>query len=151
MVHAEKITGGTIAGLLAAFLLTLALTACGTATDRTDNADEFRSKVTETGFDVALLPEREGRPDLVEGEVTSEDGISSRFSFAFGPAPERVLPAPADGGEAVWFPAGDELHYWMDYTETDSATRKQRNHYYDAVFAVEDTACQIVADQDCGS
>lgn len=146
----SKLTGGVIGGLLAAMLLALILSGCGSATARSDNAEEFKQRVAETGYDVTFLPEREGHPDLVEGVVTSEEGMASRFSFAFGPAPEGVLPAPAVNAEAVWFPEGDEVNYWMDYTELKGDSRKKRNHYYDAVFAVEDTACQVVADQDCG-
>ena len=143
-----KRSGRIAGGLLPIVLGAVLLSGCGTATGRTDNAEEFREQVAGIGADVRLLPEREGRPDLVEGIVISKDGAAARFSFAFGPAPERNLPAPARNGEAVWFNRGDQVYYWVDYEF--SGPKDERNRFYEAAFAVEDTACRVVADRDCG-
>lgn len=130
-------------------LLAFVFAACGSATDRSDNADEFRERVTALGHDVRLIPEREGRPELVEGIVVSKDGIAKQFSFAFGPAPGRDLPPPANAADATWFSVGDEVYYWIDFT-VQRAPAKQQNNFFEAAFAVEDTACQVVAQRNCG-
>ena len=150
MVRSDTKSRGGLVGTLAVAMLAAALvaTGCGSANDRTDNADEFREKVTELGHDVRLIPEKEGRPDLVEGIIVSEDGIARNFAFAFGPAPDPDLPPPADETKATWFEEGDEMYYWVDYDFETS--KKKRERFYDAAFAVEDTACEVVADRDCG-
>ena len=148
MWRERKLREWILGGVMLPLLLVAFLAGCGSANDRTDNANEFREKVTQLGHDVRLIPEREGRPDLVEGIVISKDGLAKQFSFAFGPAPNRDLPDPAVPRESVWFTKGDQVYFWVDYEF--GSNKQQRENFYDAAFAVEDTACQVVADQDCG-
>lgn len=124
----------------------MALSACGGRT-ASDNANEFREKMDVGGHAVLLEPERTGRPDLVVGKYITEDGEPVEFSFSFGPAPSRDLPAPANLNEAIWFDAGDEVHFWV--RPRFVRDKKKLNRYYDALFAIEDTACQVVAGRDC--
>jgi hypothetical protein len=129
-----------------ALVAAVTLSACGGKTG-SQNADEFRSRVNAAGHAVVFEPERTGRPDLVVGKFITEDGEPVDFSFSFGPAPSRDLPAPADTTESVWFDAGDEVHFWVQPRFVRD--RKKLNRYYEALFAIEDTACQVVAERDC--
>ena len=119
----------------------------GTSDDRRDNADEFRAKLEQIGYDVELQPKSEVHPGLVIGKATSEDGIDSSFAYMFGPAPER-LPFKLERNGAVWIEFGDEANYWIEEFPL-GLTPMESDRVLDMRFAIEDAGCQVVSGSDC--
>jgi len=120
---------------------------CGTMTQG-QNADEFSDQMARSGVAFRLEPRDDTRPGLVEGRAATRHGTALDFVFDFGPAPEKALPKPAIGKEAVWFNAGDEVFYWVeDYPAGLSG--KEEDKALDMKFKIEDIACQVVANRDC--
>jgi hypothetical protein len=140
--------GVKVAAFVVLGLATLA--GCGGAT-REENAADFREQVQQLGYEIKLLPARDEAPALVEGVGTSKDGLEGRFSYSFGPDPSRKVPRAARVGYGVWFNAGDQFYSWTgDYPPSPKPDNRQINRFYDMMIDIDNVACQIVADRDCG-
>lgn len=115
------------------------------------HAAEFRDQVQRLGHEVRLLPARDGWPGLVEGIGTSRDGIKARFTYSFGPDPRRDVPAGAKVGFVEWFDGGDGFYAW---TEDDPSSldlgKRQISSFYDMLIDIDDAACRVIVDRNCG-
>ena len=120
----------------------------GGSDDRLQNANEFRDRLEKLDYSVELEPESKAHPGLVIGQATTKDGIDSSFAFTFGPAPEQ-LPAELEADGAVWVELGDQVNYWIEEFPADVGPMES-DRVIDMRFELEDTACQVVADQNCG-
>jgi hypothetical protein len=146
------VTNRTVAAGVATLFLALAgllaLAGCGPK-GQAENAAEFRDRLEALGYELTLLPEADGRPGQVAGVATTEDGVSSKFAFSFGPAPEPELTEPADSSDTVWITAGDEFLYWMsEYPR--GLPPDEDDRLLEMRFAIEDAACRVVAGRNCG-
>ena len=137
----------SFSGFLTLMAAAVLIAGCGSYT-QTDNAVEFRDKISKTSIAYRLEPEREGRPGIVQGKAATEAGTVVNFVFSFGPAPEMNLPPPAKIPDAVWFPKGDKVYYWVSKYPPGTPDAEQ-DRALSLGFALGNVACQVVADQNC--
>jgi hypothetical protein len=115
------------------------------------NAAEFSEQVQRLDYEIKLLPARDGWPGLVEGIGTSRDGIKARFTYSFGPDPRRDVPKGAKVGFVEWFNEGDGFYAWTeDYPASPDLSKRQINRFYDMVLDIDDAACLVIVDRNCG-